>query len=136
MKKKMVTGKTVKFGTRVPNSLLSGGVVAVNEKTWNEWGTKAYGEKNVIKMFDTEDEYWIWMRRNKKKTFKTKNSDGSVTIKTVKYMPRYEVAALASYDDGIKFQQMSYDKTTGKFFTVPRKAQSQVVVMSEKNIFG
>lgn len=127
---------TIHIGTNVPNVLLGAGVIAVNEKTWNEWGTRTYGEKNTIKMFDNEEQYWKWMERNKKKTFKTKNEDGSITFRTIRYMPRYEVAALASYDDDIKFQQMSYDETTDKFFTVPRKAQKQVVTMAQKNIFA
>ena len=127
---------TIRIGTNVPNVMLTPGVVAVIDKTWTEYGTRVYNEKNTIKLFDNEDQYWKWMERNKKKTFKTKNEDGTETHRTIRYMPRYEVAGLASYDDNIKFQQMTYDETSDKFFTTPRKAQKQVITMAQKNIFA
>lgn len=127
---------TIKIGTSVPSTLLTQGVVAVIDKTWTEYGTRTYNEKNTVKLFKNENEYWRWMGHNKKKTFKMKNPDGTETHRTIRYMPRYEVVGLASYDNDIKFQQMTYDETSDKFFTTPRKAQKQVVTMAQKNIFA
>ena len=94
----------VNIGSKVPNIIFNKKVLVVNEKTWTEFGSQVSGEKNVMTIFANEDDYWKYMRNPKnkgKKTFKTKNADGSVTFKTIRYMPRYEVVALGSYDENI-----------------------------------
>lgn len=128
----------VNIGSKVPNIIFNKKVLVVNEKTWTEFGSQVSGEKNVMTIFANEDDYWKYMRNPKnkgKKTFKTKNADGSVTFKTIRYMPRYEVVALGSYDENISFRKVVINKAGDKFSYVPCKASAKDVVMSEKNIY-
>lgn len=124
----------VRIGSKVPAFIMKNRMAAVCERTWTEYGTRVIDEKNVIKMFPNEEEFLEFMSQNHKRTFRTKNADGSVTHRTIKYMPRYEVVALASYDDNLKFQQMVFNPETHKFSPVPRAAKSQFITMSDKNI--
>lgn len=126
----------ITIGSKVGNQIFNRGMIAVDVSEKKEWGTRTSSETHTIKCFSNEAEYWQWMRaaENKRKTIKAVNKEtGEVTTKKIRYMPRYEVVALASYDPAVKFEQMILKD--GRWYTTPRKSVDQVVKMGINRIY-
>ena len=126
--------KRVNIGSMVSEHVKDLHMICVNVKTQTSYGSKVIKEKNKIFMFKNENEYRAYMKETKRKTVKMANSNGEITKKTIRYMPRYEVVGLGSYDPQIEFFKFE-KREDGSWSITYAEKQNRMIDMSCNNIY-